>query len=207
MSVAEVGAERTFWNLRVIEDLCDESYAVNIFFHVPVTPPPPTEAVRLLADMNDLPFLSGSLDLLIYSATLHHSSDLKQALREAGRILKPGGRAIVINEPVAGRFKRFGGTMEHDRAEDIHEDEVRCEEWRRAIQESALTADHFVPSWFVGQIQHSAGLPSATRFRQLGAALRPLAKISLLADIGRSAGRVPAQSLLGLPLNCVLWKS
>lgn len=27
MSVAEVGAERTFWNLRVIEDLCDESYA------------------------------------------------------------------------------------------------------------------------------------------------------------------------------------
>ncbi len=92
LCVAEIGAERTLWKLRVIEDLCDQAFGVNIFFHVPETAPPPTAAMRVLGDMNELPFVSNSLDLLIYSATLHHSVDIPNSLKEAARVLRSGGQ-------------------------------------------------------------------------------------------------------------------
>lgn len=206
LKVAEVGAERTLWKLRVIEDLCDEVFALNIFFHVGQNPPPDTKAVRVLGDMNDLPFMTSSLDLLIYSATLHHSSDLEVALEEAARVLQPGGRAIVVNEPIAGVAKRLGGSMTHERDESIHEDEVSFRAWRRAIRRSGLTPDHFVPAWFMGQLRNGTRLPAGTRFRRLGRELGPLTHGSALADVLRAAARVPAQAVLGLPLNAVLWK-
>lgn len=207
LKVAEIGAEGTLWKLRVIEDLCDEAFALNIFFQVGDTVPPGSLAVRVLGDMNDLPFLDASLNLLIYSATLHHSSDLDTALTEASRVLQPGGRAIVVNEPVAGAAKGLGGSMGHDRDEDIHEDEVSFRRWRRAIRNSGLTADHFVPAWFIGQMRNGKNLPPDTRFGRLAEGLAPLARSSALADVLRSTARVPAQAVLGLPLNAVLWKT
>lgn len=206
MKVAEIGAERTLWKLRIIEDLCDEAFALNIFFHVGAKPLPATKALRVLGDMNDLPFMSASLDLLVFSATLHHSSDLECALLEAARVLRPGARAIVVNEPIAGAAKRLGGPVGHDRDEDIHEDEVSFRSWRRAILRSGLVADEFIPSWFIGQLRGATDLPTGTRFARLGSALAPLMRHAALADIVRATGRIPAQAVLGLPLNAVLWK-
>ena len=207
MRVAEIGSELSLWKLRVIEDLCDEAYALNIMFHVGANPATAATACRVLGDMNDLPFVTGSLDLLLYSATLHHSVDVEGALHEAHRVLRPGGRAIVVNEPIAGFAKRLGGPTGHNRDEEIHEDEVTFRAWRRAIRRSGLMADDFVPAWFVGQVRAGADLPPGTRFARLGAGLSPLMRRATAADLLRAVARVPAQAVLGLPLNAVLWKA
>ena len=47
----------------------------------------------LEADIVDLPLESGSYDVAVLSQALHHAHDPGQALREARRILRPGGTA------------------------------------------------------------------------------------------------------------------
>ena len=48
-------------------------------------------------DMEELPIESGSIDLAFFSQSLHHALHPSRALSEAFRILKPGGRAVVLD--------------------------------------------------------------------------------------------------------------
>jgi SAM-dependent methyltransferase len=204
MAVLEIGSDRTHHKLRMIQDLCSVAYGLNIFFHVPQ---PPTSAfvTRVLADMCDLPFADDTLDLVITSATLHHSPDLGATIRGIWRVLKPGGRAILVNEPIEGSAKRFGFNAGHDRDELIHEDPVTWAQWSDAIVSSGLSADHFLPAWFVDRVTHGEQLGSV-RFAGLANALRPVLRRPMMADMLRASGRIPGQRVLGLPLNAVLWK-
>jgi len=49
------------------------------------------------ADAGRLPFADGSLDVVAFSSVLHHIPDPVPALREARRVLKPGGRAFAFD--------------------------------------------------------------------------------------------------------------
>lgn len=51
----------------------------------------------LQANFHDLPFADESFDLVFVVESLCHSDDLAQALHEAHRVLRPGGRFIVID--------------------------------------------------------------------------------------------------------------
>ena len=57
---------------------------------------------RICGDMNNPPIRDESLDVVFVAATLHHSSNLSVTIDQIYRMLKPGGRVIVINEPVRG---------------------------------------------------------------------------------------------------------
>lgn len=57
---------------------------------------------RVLADMNHLPFLDGSFDVVFCSQVLHHSTDLAGTMKEISRVLKPGGRLALFSEPMFG---------------------------------------------------------------------------------------------------------
>jgi len=48
-------------------------------------------------DAHALPFTDGSLDLAVTSYSLHHMPDPARVLREMARVLKPGGRAGVLD--------------------------------------------------------------------------------------------------------------
>ncbi len=52
-----------------------------------------------VADAEDVPYPDNHFDLVIGHAVLHHIPDVEQALREALRVLKPGGRFVFCGEP------------------------------------------------------------------------------------------------------------
>jgi len=58
------------------------------------------------ADGERLPFRAGTVDYVIYDGSLHHCIHYPNALREAVRVLAPGG-SIIIFEPVVSGFSQL----------------------------------------------------------------------------------------------------
>jgi ubiquinone/menaquinone biosynthesis C-methylase UbiE/uncharacterized protein YbaR (Trm112 family) len=59
---------------------------------------------RICGDMHQIPLRKNSFDIVFMAATLHHSDDIRATLQQAHDVLKPGGRLILVNEPVVGIF-------------------------------------------------------------------------------------------------------
>ena len=50
-----------------------------------------------LGDMEELPIDDGAVDLALFSQSLHHAGHPERAVREAWRIVRPGGRIVVLD--------------------------------------------------------------------------------------------------------------
>ena len=50
-----------------------------------------------LGDMEELPIEDATVDLVFFSQSLHHALHPERAVQEASRILKPGGRIVVLD--------------------------------------------------------------------------------------------------------------
>jgi len=55
---------------------------------------------RMPADFHRLDFPDNHFDFVVCSAVLHHAANIVQTLRQAKRVLKPGGQLVAIREPV-----------------------------------------------------------------------------------------------------------
>jgi SAM-dependent methyltransferase len=55
------------------------------------------------AEFDRLPFEDESVEMVVYNASLHYSTDYAQTLREALRVLRPGGSVVVLESPVYAR--------------------------------------------------------------------------------------------------------
>jgi len=55
---------------------------------------------RMPADFHQLDFPANHFDFVVSSAVLHQAANIVQVLREAKRVLKPGGQFVAIREPV-----------------------------------------------------------------------------------------------------------
>jgi len=53
----------------------------------------------VLADANNLPFKSEIADVVVLNATLHHTENMDSVLKEAARLVKPGGVLITDHDP------------------------------------------------------------------------------------------------------------
>jgi len=64
---------------------------------------------RMPADFYRLDFPANHFDFVVCSALLNHGVNVPQVLREARRVLKPGGQFIAIREPVKPLVKSRRG--------------------------------------------------------------------------------------------------
>jgi ubiquinone/menaquinone biosynthesis C-methylase UbiE len=55
---------------------------------------------RMPADFHQLDFPDEHFDAVVCATVLHHAANIVQVLREAKRVLKPGGKFVAIREPV-----------------------------------------------------------------------------------------------------------
>lgn len=64
----------------------------------------------LLADAHELPLINAFADIVALNATLHHCEDMPQILREAARLVRPGGLLVVDHDPqlTAWNYKGLG---------------------------------------------------------------------------------------------------
>jgi SAM-dependent methyltransferase len=73
---------------------------------------------RYQAEMDALPFADDSVDLVVFNASLHYSVDLCTTLREALRVLAPGGLIVVMDSPLY-RHDADGAAMLAERHADF----------------------------------------------------------------------------------------
>jgi SAM-dependent methyltransferase len=76
---------------------CDDQDGLEAARHF--DPPWP----RIQAEFDYLPLADASVDVVIFNASLHYSTDYPQTLREALRVLAPGGFLVVLETPVYRR--------------------------------------------------------------------------------------------------------
>jgi SAM-dependent methyltransferase len=67
----------------------------------------------LVGDVAALGFSDGSFDLVVSTLSMHHWTDPAAGLTEIGRVLRPGGRALIWDFRPGGRVHPFGPRHGH----------------------------------------------------------------------------------------------
>jgi SAM-dependent methyltransferase len=96
-----------------------------------------------------LPAAGGSMDVVYCRQVLHHTKDLASALRECGRVLRPGGVFAACREHVVdddAQLARFlADHPVHRLAGGEHA--YRLDEYRAAIESAGLSLRHELGPW------------------------------------------------------------
>jgi 2-polyprenyl-3-methyl-5-hydroxy-6-metoxy-1,4-benzoquinol methylase len=59
--------------------------------------------VCVQADFEELPFVSGQFDLVVFNASLHYAADVTATVTRAARMVSPGGTLVVMDSPLVDR--------------------------------------------------------------------------------------------------------
>jgi len=98
-----------------------------------------------VADATRMPYGDGLFDAAFESGVVHHIPDWRTALREVGRVLKPGGR-FCFAEPSRGRLRRGLYRILPHAVESMFDPD----EWRSALTDAGLKLEeplHRLPLW------------------------------------------------------------
>jgi SAM-dependent methyltransferase len=201
----EIGAEADYYFLSWFRDRGAECHAVNVFFQF-VNHDTQEWPERTLADMNCLPFREGVFDLVLLSATSHHSSDLDRTVREVARVLRPGGVALFLNDPIGGWLKRLGGPISHEnRSELVHENEYSILKYYAAFRRHRFRVQYLFSDFYDRKLAGEALHPQM-RFARLGKVLSGLWRIPAFRDVAKRHLLWAAHLVFGFPLNAIAWK-
>lgn len=100
-------------------------------------------------DAEHLPFPDHSFDLVICRIAAHHFPDVAAFCRESARLLRPGGRLLVVDNvvPETKELDRFINDLEQLR-DPSHVRALRLSEWRSCYEQAGLsfTVAHQFPS-------------------------------------------------------------
>jgi len=90
----------------------------------------PTPWADTVADAQDLPYADDSIGNLVLLDVLHHLSDVSRFLNEATRVLKIGGRVVIVDpycSPVSTVFYRSFHHERTDLSMDAFEEDLEVE--------------------------------------------------------------------------------
>ncbi len=93
---------------------------------------------RLFSDMHHMPFADNSFDIVFGSAVLHHSKDLKSAFSEIRRVLRPGGRLVLINEAGRGVWERIHPVYKQMEEKGFGDTAYNLLEWKKGAQDGGF---------------------------------------------------------------------
>jgi SAM-dependent methyltransferase len=74
---------------------------------------------RTAASFEALPFAGRSFDIALFNASLHYAEDLGGVLREAARVVAPGGRVAILDSPFYRRAATGDEMVEEKRRNTV----------------------------------------------------------------------------------------
>ncbi len=176
--VVELGADAC-WASELFLDAGAKVIAVDISDHLRLAERgDDPNLLRMRADMNALPIVNGSVDVVWATAAAHHSWDLQNTFHEAARILRRDGRGRLsfCCEPMPSWLRYpFGlGVGHEERKLGIHETWVPRRAWLRKARRAGFDAHLDFPeidNRFAAERLALRGVPKI-----VGKALNPLLK-------------------------------
>ena len=93
---------------------------------------------RMFSDMHYMPFVDNTFDIVFGSAVLHHSKNLKNAFSEILRVLKPGGRLVLINEAARGVLEKVHTVYKKMEEKGFSDTAYTLPEWKKGAQEAGF---------------------------------------------------------------------
>lgn len=102
-----------------------------------------SKITRTPADFHKLEFRDGEFDFVVCSAVLHHAVSMVDVLREARRVLKPGGRFVAIREPIwpLVKLKSRSRTQARLIEAGVNEHLYTLAEYREFFRQAGLVLD------------------------------------------------------------------
>lgn len=96
-------------------------------------------------DAEKLPFADGAFDLVTCRIAAHHFPDVPAFVNESLRVLKPGGKLLLIDNtaPEQDRFDRFYNEVEKDR-DPSHVRAWKKSEWIRVLETTGFRLEAMV---------------------------------------------------------------
>jgi SAM-dependent methyltransferase len=145
----------------------------------------PITAVQ--AEFDRLPYPAGLFDLALFNASLHYSVCYEDTLKEACRVLAPGGKLVVLDTPLYHRASS-GEVMLRERAERFNR--------RYGFPSNALDSEGFLTPARLAKLEAAAGLRWWALHPRFGLGWRLRPWLAFLRR-GREGASFPV--LVGLP--------
>lgn len=208
LKVLEIGSCHDYYFLKKFRDAGSDCYGLNIYFNLVDDPAFQFWPKKIIADMNSIPFKESTFDVIIISATSHHSVTPEILVRQIYRVLKPGGKCLMINDPTWGIIKNLGGpdNTKAFRESHINENEYSIYRYNKMFREVGFSYKHLFSSFYDEKLQYFQIHPN-TRFAVVAKIVKKLWSISLFRNFLKRYALWFAQSIFGFPMNVVLTKS
>ncbi|HLO01631.1 MAG TPA: methyltransferase domain-containing protein [Symbiobacteriaceae bacterium] len=156
------------------------------------------------ADAEALPFADGEFDILTCRIAPHHFADIRQAVREFARVLRPGGRFVLVDSlvPADPELDAFINGAEVLR-DPTHVRSYTEAEWRTFVAEAGMTVrqtevhlkKHNFPDW-VARAQMPVEAAAELTERYLNASPAVRAQFQIQIEEGQVRSYVDQKLLL-----------
>lgn|GEM_PF-3030122 len=205
--VLEIGSCHDYYFLKPFQTVNAECFALNIHYDLVHDPKFESWPTKVIGDMNDLPFKDGTFDFVIISATSHHSTTPEILVQEIHRVLKLGGKCLMINDPTWGIIKNLGGpdnTQAH-RESHINENEYSIWRYNSMFRKAGFDYQHLFSDFYDQRLLNMAIHPR-TRFASVAKLVKRFWQVSFFRQLCKRHLLWFAQAVFGFPMNVVLTK-